>query len=478
MLHNVRGFGVPMMERFVASMETIYLWAKPKSFLLGVSGGCDSVALLHMLHSEEGIPPIKVVHFDHQQRGLDSDMDREFVVDLCQGLGVPVECFLWSNADTQLLNSGFSQATARDWRRSTMEEIAGADVGAVVLTAHHKDDSEETMLLKLLRGVHLTNIAGQSVMTESDETGITWARPLIDIRKHELQTYLSGKGLAWREDSSNRSSKYLRNRVRNELIPLLRDMIDEGSLESRMRNIEEQAKDLRDDLDQRIQGIDIDEEYFALPSSGKMDIVYRHALHRWAHRQGCTISHEQSKRIEQQILDFPDRVQWTLNIGHSWDVQRNGSILRLNNTSDKNFNDQASHQVTKVILPSSSAGLSASEYSSAEMIELYVAADSEEAAGSSFIQVACGNFPGRATFTPPWRETPMKLKDFLRGQKVPLHLRPSVEIIVAGDRIAAVKINGANDSKGKWLVDASFSPSSSKRKVVVYPDSKCEGVDH
>ena len=111
----------------------------------------------------------------------------------------------------------------------------------LLVTAHHKDDSEETLLLKLLRGVHLTHIAGLDVLLRDDpsdsehdstidrsRTTIYWARPLVHVRKSTLQSFLLENNMPWREDATNRSDKYLRNRVRNELIPLLHDLLGDG----------------------------------------------------------------------------------------------------------------------------------------------------------------------------------------------------------------------------------------------------------
>lgn len=262
---------------------------QPLVIVLGVSGGSDSVALLHGLlqlssidgsafpsnpypyrtltsqilspeYQQSCIPiALHVVHFDHQQRGKDSDQDREFVQDLCQQNHVPFHCYYWNdhtNTDdgiNKCNSKTFTQDLAREWRRSTMIQLLhqlitnednsfseGKDSSqapekgpneisklGVIMTAHHLDDSEETILLKLLRGVHISRLQGIEAVSTSffSQYRVLFARPLIQLRKEEIKAFLMANQLHWREDSSNEEPKYLRNRIRNELIPLLEDLV-------------------------------------------------------------------------------------------------------------------------------------------------------------------------------------------------------------------------------------------------------------
>jgi len=228
-------------------------------FLLAVSGGCDSVALFHSLldilsnnQSSDGkmnfivdscpFPcEMHVAHFDHQQRGPESDGDRLFVKNLCDKAGVPFHCFFWEGNEKIDDHKPFSQEIARDWRRSNLQDLlttltSSSPYGlhtnerlGLVLTAHHRDDAEETILLKILRGAHITNISGMNKVAymeqEKSQTKTTFAKPMLSVRKMDIVNYLKSKGFIWREDASNSSNKYLRNRVRNELMPLLRDIV-------------------------------------------------------------------------------------------------------------------------------------------------------------------------------------------------------------------------------------------------------------
>jgi tRNA(Ile)-lysidine synthetase-like protein len=114
----------------------------------------------------------------------------------------------------------------------------------VVLQGHHADDQTETMLLKLLRGCHISRIAGMR-----PREGV-FGRPLLSFPKRDLVGFLESRAETWREDPSNATPKYLRNRVRAELIPLLRELADEGGVEYRVEALTAQSADLREWLDE------------------------------------------------------------------------------------------------------------------------------------------------------------------------------------------------------------------------------------
>ena len=237
-----------VLDSLQKSFETLILSNLPDScdnvvLLVGLSGGCDSMGLLHALErimirvgdhtfhlpgKPDTLFSLHVVHFNHKQRGDASDGDEQFVKELCESLKLPCHLYEWDSNNS----TNFSQDTARQWRRSIMysllQSLAPSDeCKGVILTAHHLDDSEESMLLKVLRGVHLTNLAGMDpiVLGSKDMPNAIIARPLLDVRKADIVDFLESNHLSWREDESNASDKYLRNRVRNELIPLLSDMM-------------------------------------------------------------------------------------------------------------------------------------------------------------------------------------------------------------------------------------------------------------
>ena len=206
-----------------------------------VSGGADSVALLHLLVEirEAWDLDVRAVHFNHGVRGAESAEDAAFVQALCARLDVELHVRAPEKPFTQ---SNF-QAKARQWRRNETVDLLESLSANVALQGHHADDQTETVLLKLLRGCHLSNVAGMHPRED------VFGRPLLPFPKCDLVAFLESRAETWREDPSNTSPKYLRNRVRAELIPLLRELVDEGGLESRVEALTAQSAHLRELLD-------------------------------------------------------------------------------------------------------------------------------------------------------------------------------------------------------------------------------------
>ena len=174
-------------------------------YIVAVSGGVDSVALLDMLARLTDHELI-VAHFDHGIRP-DSAKDAEFVAELAKGYGVPFETV------REELGSQASEELARARRYEFLRQLA-AKHNAQIVTAHHADDAVETVAINLKRG---TGWRGLAVL-DSDIV-----RPLLDMSKSEIHDYANKHGLTWREDSTNASDAYLRNRIRQTLKTLSED---------------------------------------------------------------------------------------------------------------------------------------------------------------------------------------------------------------------------------------------------------------
>ena len=197
--------------RFQALAASIL--SKEKSYLLALSGGVDSMVLLHLLH-ENGYQ-FQAAHCNFQLRGVESDGDQELVEDICVALGVSLHCKRFVVDETE---SGSTQMIARDLRYAWFETLSAQHDFEGVVLAHHQDDQIETLLLNLIRGAGVAGLAGM----KAENAGRV--RPLLPFTKEELRAYAAENNLAFREDSSNASDKYKRNRVRQELLPLLESL--------------------------------------------------------------------------------------------------------------------------------------------------------------------------------------------------------------------------------------------------------------
>jgi tRNA(Ile)-lysidine synthase len=181
---------------------------------VAVSGGADSVCLLHVLLE---LAPrwdlrLRVLHLDHGLRGEESRQDAEFVRHLASRLGLPL-----SLRETSVAASPDNlEQAAREARQSFFRETIRSGAVERVALGHTRSDQAETVLFRFLRGAGTAGLSGIRPVTSE---GIV--RPLIDVERSEAQQFLRQRGIAWREDSTNRSLQFARNRIRHELLPQL-----------------------------------------------------------------------------------------------------------------------------------------------------------------------------------------------------------------------------------------------------------------
>lgn len=182
---------------------------KPGKYIIAVSGGVDSVALLDSLHhqntaSRDGACKLVVAHFDHGIRSSSAE-DATFVRELARSYGLEFEC------GEATLGVGASEEAARMSRYIYLHEMA-LKHGATLVTAHHSDDVLETIIINITRGT-----GWRGLCSLRDKSGIR--RPLIGTSKADVLKYAVSRKLQWREDETNRDTRYLRNHIRHTLMP-------------------------------------------------------------------------------------------------------------------------------------------------------------------------------------------------------------------------------------------------------------------
>ncbi|CAM9365782.1 unnamed protein product [Ectocarpus sp. 4 AP-2014] len=517
----------PCVERVASALEQRCSVCGGDLVLVLVSGGSDSVALLLALEraAKTFQPPLRVeaAHFNHGLRGKDSDADQDLVVKMAESLRVPLHVRRWKGPEeggTGGPGSGM-QERARRWRRAEAKDIlaksmaeAGAGRGGrgVIATAHHKDDQAETVLLKALRGAHITNIQGMAWHSDP------FVRPLLGAHKTELLDFLVGGGHAWREDGSNQVAKYARNRVRLQLIPLLRELAGGAkALDTRVEELSRQSHFARqmverealhwerehlsgcrfddeaggcsDETDQvggadqsagtggtvdRSEGVGdvapsgIRREEFPLQAFLRKgprgegseqgwvecdlpELVREELLHRFivANTANSPLSYANLRLLMRQV-DGGDR-KWSISLGGAYNLRRVGGLLRVEQSPADGG-----------IMVSGLEGRAVSEQGTARHStdaattpwEMVVSPWGEGGSVGLGGEGDSGHGEGRATeagmvlfnvaagarlhvrrkkdgdrFRPAWRDRPAKLKDFLRGQGVPLHRRDEVALI-------------------------------------------------
>ena len=209
------------MESALAQLRERISFPKDGHFLIGLSGGADSVALLMTAMPEirEGSIRAEAVHVNHGLRGAESDEDEHFVRTMCERLGI--RCLVYRAA----LSGRSDEAAARNARFACFHRALQETGADGIMLAHHADDQAETFLMRLMRGAGGDGLQG---MAEDQETaGIRILRPMLGLSREEIRDALRQDGISWREDSSNRNKAYLRNRIRMELIPLMKQIAPE-----------------------------------------------------------------------------------------------------------------------------------------------------------------------------------------------------------------------------------------------------------
>lgn len=190
--------------------------------VLAVSGGADSTALLYGLHAlrHEFAVEIHAAHLNHQLRD-EADDDADWIARLCGRLSVPV-CIEARGVAERASGSGRSlEEAARHERYSFLAHVAVRCGARRIAVAHTADDQSETILHHLLRGTGLKGLAGMPLSRELAD-GVRLVRPLLQASRRDVLDYLNSLGAAYRDDVSNADPRFTRNRLRHELLPLLR----------------------------------------------------------------------------------------------------------------------------------------------------------------------------------------------------------------------------------------------------------------
>jgi tRNA(Ile)-lysidine synthase len=261
---------------FHSNLSAAIATVEPGDWAVGVSGGADSVALLALLHDRPDLK-LHVVHLNHETRGAESDGDAKFVAALAAEWEIPCTVARISEL-TMPCTPRNTAARFRAARMFLFDRVVQTQHMAGVILAHHADDQAETILHRLLRGGGPASLVG--IRPAARIHGLNVLHPLLPIRRSELRQELSERKLTWREDASNESPRFLRNRLRQ----LLRDrpMLTDALLQlGHACAVYEQI------LDQNAPMLG---EQFAMEDLRNIPLpLGRHAARRWLQERGADV---------------------------------------------------------------------------------------------------------------------------------------------------------------------------------------------
>ena len=222
-----------MLKKVRDYMREHEMTAPGDAVIVALSGGADSVCLLTVL-KQLATPEflLRAVHVHHGIRGAEADRDEAFAQKLCESLSVPL-CVAYCHVPAYAAEHGLSEEEAgRILRYQVLEKEAGkweqelpAGSRVKIALAHHRDDNAETILHHLLRGSGLTGLAGIRPVQGRR------IRPLLCVGREEIRAYLEAGHISWCEDSTNQSPDYTRNRIRSQVLPLLKTAVNEQAEE-------------------------------------------------------------------------------------------------------------------------------------------------------------------------------------------------------------------------------------------------------
>jgi tRNA(Ile)-lysidine synthase len=270
--------------------------ATDKKWLIAVSGGRDSIALIHACASITNLTEsnsLVVCHVNHQLRGAESDEDEVLVRKLAAHYKLPISVHTAEVASIALEEKKSIELVAREVRHEAFSKACEEYQCDAVLLAHHADDQAETLLYNLLRGS--AGLKGMQMETRLTEKKLTLVRPMLDVWRSQINEYISKNELSYREDLTNAEPFAVRNRLRNEAIPLLSEILERDIAPSLLRSLqhaEQNEQFIKEMID--YPGMLDPQGRIHLPSLTEVSqVIQQRILHRYLTEQRISnISHD------------------------------------------------------------------------------------------------------------------------------------------------------------------------------------------
>lgn len=356
--------GKNMLKKALDFIEYNKLIKKGDRIVVGVSGGADSVCLLHVLRSYQSKEEITlyVVHVNHMMRGIEADRDEQFVRELCKNYGLTYQCFSYEVRKIAAEESLSEEEAGRKIRYESFLNVCKKYKCNKIAIAHNKNDNAETVLFHLIRGSGIRGLSGIDItrtVTTLNNQEVEIIRPLLSLKRSEIEEYLSKMNFDYIVDSSNLTDDYSRNKIRNQVLSYITKEINTKAVEH-ITKAAEQIGEVSDFIDQlidnkykRIAKEDRDEICLSLEELQKEDIVIQKGIIRKAiEKLSKCLKDIEYKHIE-KILELKEKpVGKTVHLPNGLGSKKAyDSILIYKNNNTEEEKETKKHEINSAVLP-------------------------------------------------------------------------------------------------------------------------------
>lgn len=291
-----------MLEQVQRTVEEFHMTDPGDKIIIGVSGGADSVCLLLVLQelTEELGIQLHVVHVNHLLR-REAEEEEAYVRSLCEKMGIPCTVFR-KDMEAYARETGCSlEEAGRNYRYACFEQVRAEEQAQKIAVAHHQNDRAETVLFHMIRGTGMRGLGGIPAVRGRI------IRPLLQVSRREIEAYLEEKQILYYTDASNASDEYSRNRIRNQVLPLLVNLNEKavshitevsGLAQEYWTYVEMQAQELEPDF------VTVHGDYQELKAEGFRKLpglVQRHLVYRMLSRAAGSVRNLEQIHVEQLL---------------------------------------------------------------------------------------------------------------------------------------------------------------------------------
>lgn len=324
-----------MLERVIQNIEKYNMLTYGDHIIIGVSGGADSISLVHILHllSSKYNLMLTAVHVNHCLRGEDADNDERYVVSFCESLNIPIKIFS-CDITKEAEKTGLTlEEAGRKIRYRAFYDTLKEKSANKIAVAHNMNDNAETVLMRLCRGTGIKGLGGISPTRDNI------IRPLINVSRDEIENYCNSHALKYCTDYTNNIDIYTRNKIRLHLLPWLRENLNNNIVSTLYKTSELLREEdiFMDNMAKReLEKCETSPSHINIEALKKYDPVLRRRIIRLAYIRYSKDLHDISYDHVQSVLSLLDKPTGkSVNLPHGLGAIREYDTIYIYNKEDK-----------------------------------------------------------------------------------------------------------------------------------------------